>query len=92
MKDTPPTPPPHRPSIHLNWQDWLPYFEASTASEAEKQQVIETVWSIVMVFIDLGWDIDTGEKTSGKDLDLTTTLRAAVLNSQDPDDKEQEAV
>ncbi|WP_299867712.1 hypothetical protein [uncultured Roseobacter sp.] len=82
MSTTPPTPPPQRPSIHLNWQDWLPYLEDSTATEAEKQQVIETVWSIAMAFVDLGWDIDTGENTSGQSFDLTAALRAAVVHSE----------
>ncbi|MDA5556060.1 hypothetical protein [Shimia sp. MMG029] len=79
---TPPTPPPQQRSIHVNWQDWLPYLEDSTASEAEKQQVIETIWSIAMAFVDLGWDIDTSENTSGQSFDLTAALRAAVLNSE----------
>ncbi|WP_282078091.1 hypothetical protein [Epibacterium ulvae] len=41
MKDIAQAPPNTRPSIHLNWQDWLPYVEDSTATETEKQQVIE---------------------------------------------------
>lgn len=83
MKDRPETPPPKRPSIHLNWQDWLPYLEDNAASEAEKQQVIETIWSIAMGFVDLGWDIDTSENTRGQSFDLTAALRAAVLHSEE---------
>ena len=92
MKDTPPTPPPIRHSIHLNWQDWLPYLEDSTATEAEKRQVIETVWYIALGFVDLGWDIDTSEESSGKSLDLTAVLHAAVLNSDDNETQKREAV
>lgn len=82
MTTTPPTPPP-KPSLHLNWQDWLPYLEEVEASEAEKRELIETLWSIMIAFVDLGWDIHDPEKTSGKDLDLTAALQTAVLDSAD---------
>ena len=89
MKDIPQAPPTPRPSIHLNWQDWLPYFEDSTATETEKQQVIETLWSIVLAFVDLGWDLNTDPETSGQSLDLTAALRAAVIQLEDTDKEEQ---
>lgn len=54
--------------------------------------MIETVWSIAMAFVDLGWDVDTSENTSGQSFDLTAALRAAVLNSEESQDKQQEAV
>lgn len=74
---------PPKPSVQLNWQDWLPYLEDSAASQAEKQQLIETVWSIALAFVDLGWDIDTREESSGQSFDLTAALRAAVLYSHE---------
>ena len=92
MKDTPETPPPQRRSIHLNWRDWLPELEASTASEEEKRQVIEAVWNIAMGFVDLGWDLDTSEENSGQSFDLTAALRAAVLHSEETTGTEREAV
>lgn len=83
MKNTPDTPPPKRPSLHLNFEDWLPYLEHSSASEAEKIRLIEMLWSIAMGFVDLGWDIDSSPETSGQSFDLTAALRAAVLNSEE---------
>lgn len=82
-----------RPSVHLNWQDWLPYLEESDATEAEKRQLIETLWSIMIAFVDLGWDLGSpanpnGKETSGQTLDLTAVLRAAVLNSEDAEKEE----
>ncbi len=88
MKDTTDPPTPKRPSIRLNLDDWLPYLEDSDATEAEKIELIETLWNIAMAFVDLGWDLDSGEETSGQSLDLTAVLRAAVLNSKDNDKEE----
>ena len=70
-----------KPSLHLTWEDWLPYLEDSTATDAEKRQLIETLWSIMLAFADLGWELDAPEKTSGQSLDLNAALQAAVLNS-----------
>ena len=91
MTQTPPTPPPTT-SIHLNIEDWLPYLTDSNASEAQKIALIETLWNILLLFLDLGWKLGDGKNTSGQSLDLTTALQAAVLHSVDTDDEEQEAV
>lgn len=80
MNDTPPKPPP-KPSLHLNWEEWLPYLDDTEASDADKRQLIETLWAIVMAFVDLGWDLNAAPETCGQDLDLTAALRRAVLNS-----------
>ncbi len=89
-----PPPKPTQPSLHLNWQDWLPYLEDSDASDAEKRQLIETLWSIILGFVDLGWEVGNGtpttDETGGQTLDITDALRAAVLYSKEQD-PEQEA-
>ena len=90
--NTPPTPPP-KPSLHLNWQDWLPYLEGSDATDAEKRQLIETLWSIMMAFADHGWDLDSSEcspESSGQVTDLSDVLHHAVLNSQKAQQPESE--
>ena len=82
MKDTADPPQTKRPSIRLDWRDWLPYLEDSEASEAEKRLIIETVWDIAMGFVDLGFDLDVAEESSGQSFDLTAALHAAVLYSE----------
>ena len=97
MKDTS-EPPPPKPGLHLNWQDWLPYLEDKGASEDDKRQFIETLWAIAMGFADAGWDIRsdsapedvTDKKTCGQVVDLTTALRNAVLNSETHPQTKQE--
>ena len=89
-----PTPPPAlaRPSLHLNWEDWLPYLDDPNATEAEKRRLIEALWSIVIAFVDLGWEVASGtaaQETIGQVLDLRTALEAAVLNSKEHSTKEE---
>ena len=83
---------PNTASLHLKWEDWLPYLEDSGASGAEKRQLIETVWAIMMGFVDLGWDVGSSKETSGQNLDLTAALQVAVLNSHEADMPESEEV
>lgn len=86
------TTPVTRPSVHLNWQDWLPYLEDSPASAVEKRQLIETLWSIILAFVDLGWEIAPDQEIGGQALDLTALLRDAVVYSKQNQVTESEEV
>lgn len=77
---TPPTPIKTGPKLAFDWREWQPHLESSDLSEDQQRQLIETLWSIVIAFVDLGWDIDT-EETCGQNLDLTALLNAAVVHS-----------
>ena len=77
---TNPTPP---PSLSHNWEEWLPYLEDSDETPEQKRELIEALWTIVLCFVDLGWDVSDGSETCGETLDLKAALEAAVLNSGD---------
>lgn len=92
MTQTPPTPPEKhatsKPSLYLNWEDWLPFFDNPDVLLADKQSQIEALWTIVMCFVDadfkvLGPEDLASPETGGKLLDLTAAMQAAVLNSKD---------
>ncbi|MEM7663961.1 MAG: hypothetical protein AAF292_17090 [Pseudomonadota bacterium] len=93
----PPIPPERepnaRPKVQFDWRDWLPYLAASDASEDQKRELIETVWAIVLTFVDLGWEVEAAseasEKNCGQSFDLTAALMSAVVQSEHsnlPDD------
>lgn len=85
-------PPPDTPAtLTCDWQDWLSYLEEVDATDAEKRKLIETLWAIVVAFVDLGWDVEAAPETCGQSLDLKAALTAAVLNSM-PTKQEQEEV
>ncbi len=99
-KDTSPQTPAERPPPKLifTWEDWLPHLADTDATEEEKKALIEALWSIVIAFVDLGWEVggDTeaphksGEKTCGQTTDIKTALAAAVIDLT-PRETEQEA-
>ena len=93
----PPTPPERepdaRPTVQFDWRDWLPYLAASDAPEDQKRELIETLWTIVLTFVDLGWDVEAAseasEKICGQNIDLTAALMSAVVQSENTEtDKE----
>lgn len=44
-------------TVGFNWEDWLPYIEELDGSDEEKRQLIETLWGIILAFVDLGWEV-----------------------------------
>lgn len=73
------------PVLHFAWQDWLPYVESEDVPEEQKRQLIETLWSIVVAFVDLGWQVKDAPESCGQTLDLKTALGAAMLGSDETD-------
>lgn len=71
--------------LTFNWEDWLPYFEDETISDAQKREMIETLWQIVIAFVDLGFELNphqqVGQQSCGQNLDLKSLLERAVLRS-----------
>lgn len=106
MNFQPPTSPSENvpPVLRFDWRDWLPYFEDENIPEDQKRVLIETLWSIMIGFVDLGWSIaptqessplensDVGKsaKNCGQTFDLKVVLEAAVVRSE-LDDKGKEA-
>ncbi|WP_299621452.1 hypothetical protein [uncultured Tateyamaria sp.] len=86
MTQTPAPPPPAKvgqPQIHFDVREWMPYLEHCEVSEEEKHKLIETLWDIVLAFVDLGWRVTPPQNISGQSLELSAVLRAAVLKSED---------
>lgn len=74
------------PRLQFDWQEWLPYLEQADATEAEKRELIEALWSIVIAFVDLGWEIggaiDLDQENGGQPCELKAVLATAVLQSK----------
>jgi hypothetical protein len=91
-----PLPEPAPPVLRFDWQDWLPYFEDESISEEQKRVLIETIWAIVIGFVDLGWStkptleasalensgVGNGDQNCGQTIDLKAVLEAAVVRSE----------
>ena len=42
------------PSLTIDWDAYLPFFEDEDISEEDKRALIEALWSIIASFVDLG--------------------------------------
>lgn len=97
-ENLPTTNQPTRPSLHLEVEEWLPYLDDPDASDEEKLALIETLWGIVLSFVDLGWTVEaeTGEKSNlppaidAPSIDLSRALHAAVVQLDQPNIGHQE--
>lgn len=67
------------PALRFDWTDWLPYLEDQDIPDEQKRELIETLWSIVVAFVDLGWKLNPESEICGEALDLK-----AILSSADP--------
>lgn len=78
MTDTDTDPHHPAPALRFDWTDWLPYLEDQDVPDEQKRELIETLWSIVVSFVDLGWQIKPASETCGGALDLKAILTAAA--------------
>ena len=78
-----------KPSLHCKWQDWLPYLEDQDLSEADKLELIETLWSLVVAFVDLGFGLTSDPINCENSIDLKTLLENSVLNSDQANNKKK---
>ncbi|MCF6200383.1 MAG: hypothetical protein L3J67_13540 [Hyphomicrobiaceae bacterium] len=77
---------PDPPNLTIDWELYGAYLEDSDLTEAEKREFIETLWSIVVSFVDLGFGIHPLQQACEEDQDLAEFIAAetrSVVNSQD---------
>jgi len=76
---TSPTPPPHE--VAFDWRDWLPHLAEADIPDADKQAMIEALWSIVVAFVALGFAVKSTADLCGESIDLKAALEAAMVSS-----------
>lgn len=50
---------PNYPTLTIDWDLYGEYLEESDLSDDEKRELIQTVWNIVVSFVDLGFGIES---------------------------------
>ena len=71
-------------ALRFDWQDWLPYLEEQDIPLEQKQDLIKTLWTIVLTFMDMGYAVKPTAETCGNAIDLKTALETAVLHLDTP--------
>ncbi|MEM9578043.1 MAG: hypothetical protein AAF999_13630 [Pseudomonadota bacterium] len=51
-----------RPTLSIDWEIYAAMLEASDMSLEEQKELIETLWSIVVMFVDLGFDLNPAQQ------------------------------
>ena len=45
------------PALEIDLDVYLPLFEDETIPDADKQELLEALWSIIVSFVQLGWGV-----------------------------------
>lgn len=70
-----------RPTLTVDWVTYAHHLEDSTMSDDEKREVIETLWSIVVSFIDMGFDVRSPDDACGQEAKDDPSTNADVVPS-----------
>ena len=68
------------PSLQVDWEVYAQMLEASDWSDARKREFIETIWSLVMTFVDLGYGIHPIQQACGESNSLDEIIEADMLS------------
>ena len=79
----PPVPAGPSAALRFDWTEWLPYLDDQDIPEEQKRELIETLWGIVVSFVDLSWRLDPRPGPDDRMFGLT-----AVFAALDADGKE----
>ena len=55
------------PTLTVDWTVYANFLEDSEMTDDQKRELIETVWAIVVSFIDMGFDVRAPEDACGQD-------------------------
>lgn len=57
----------HRPTLSIDWEVYAAMLEDSDMPLDQQRELIETLWSIVVMFVDMGFDLDPVAQICGED-------------------------
>lgn len=76
---------PKRPSLSVDWEVYAAMLEDSDMPLDQQKELIETLWSIVVMFVDLGYDLKPTTQICGEDqeaLEYDSTDLLSLLNKE----------
>lgn len=68
------------PALTIDWDRYGDMLDASDLSDDQKRAFIETLWSIMVSFVDLGFGLNPVQKACGEPLDLSSLGADDVLS------------
>lgn len=77
-------------TLHIDVERYQAMLDGSGLDDAQKQQVIEALWSIVVAMVELGFSVDPVSQACGKDHDLSDEFAALTADMVGSEIKEEE--
>lgn len=75
-----------RPILHIDYALYDRHLKDSDLSEAEKQAFLESLWDIIVGFVDLGFGVHPLQQAAPdgceQDLDLSSLMATDVISSK----------
>jgi len=68
------------PTLTIDWDAYLPFFEDDDISEEDKHELIEALWSIVVSFVDLGFGVHPIQQVCGQGNDPLSDVPPDLLS------------
>lgn len=87
MNDKETTKSPARPSLSIDWELYGQYLEQSDLADSDKRELIETLWAIVVAFVDLGFGIHPLQNACGQDADWAVNLPFEIADMVESEDQ-----
>lgn len=69
------------PTLTVDWEAYGHFLEGSDLSDEDKREFIETLWSIVVGFVDLGFSVGSPERSCGQDADADASSTSRMVHS-----------
>ena len=86
--------PASRPSLRIDWKVYSAMLEDSDMPLDQQRELIETLWSIVVSFVDLGFDLNPVQQicgeTHGEDKDERQDVVSLMNNNKAKEEPWQE--
>ena len=73
---------PDRPILHIDFALYESHLKDSDLSEAEKQAFLESLWDIIVGFVDLGFGVHPLQQACEQELDLSSLMATDVISSK----------
>jgi len=84
-----------RPTLSIDWELYAAMLDNTDMPLDQQKELIETLWSIVVMFVDLGFDLNPVQQICGEDqeplenesIDLVSLFnrQAAQINAEEED-------
>jgi hypothetical protein len=73
---------PDRPILKIDYELYESHLKNSDLSEIEKQAFLESLWSIIVGFVDLGFGVHPLQQACEQEIDLSSLMATDVISSK----------